>query len=388
MFTIKRKLPKSDESKVKRRPIDWERILHVPETVRLAQSVVPSMPSVSAMAEFASIELQEWRDLGMIRGEDEPRQQHSLDSHPQILQPMLSSPITGFDEIRFSQTIEPEYVYEEKFDGERMLCFVRNGDDVYNAVFYSRTLKPLKFPYRIPLKPGHRDCILDGELVFLDPDTKLTIPICDTGDRRLLHKQYRVFDIQMLDGEYTHDRPLLERKRLLTKVLDSSDHVALVEFHDVLSREQLISAFDHVIAEGGEGLILKRTRDCYMAGLRKWIKLKELHINGRKLEFELYVNRMLYDKNNILSVLECGYFEDNNAFRRVCLVSSGLDAKTRTRIRRLSVNWGSFEPRALVVTIIADKITKNGSLRHPVFYRIRDDLSGCRIEIDPRLLVS
>lgn len=371
---------------MKRRPVDWERILHVPETVRLAQSVASSsMPSASVMAELASTELREWQDLGMIREDNEPRRQYSLTSHPQILQPMLSSPITGFDEIRFGQT--SEYVYEEKFDGERMLCFVKSGDDVDNAVFYSRTLKPLKFPYRIPLLPGHRDCILDGELVFLDPETKSTIPICDTGDRRLLHKQYRVFDIQMLDGEYTQDRPLLERKRLLTEVLGSSDHVALVEFHEVLSREQLISAFDHVIAEGGEGLILKRTRDCYMAGLRKWIKLKELHINGRKLEFDLYVNRMLYDKNNILSVLECGYFEDNNAFRRVCLVSSGLDTKTRTRIRRLSANWGSFEPRSLVVTIIADKITKNGSLRHPVFYRIRDDLSGCLIEIDPRLLV-
>lgn len=374
MFTIKRK---SGAGRVKRLVSRKDYTLHVSELTRL--EATHRMPSLTAMRSLVEREHSEAQELGMIGGEPDPR--YATDLTPNILRPMLSAPVADLSSVRFDRPL----IYEEKYDGERMLCFVRDPDSIGGAEFYSRTLKPLTFPFKIPLTEHHGNCILDGELVFLD-ELGQVVPICDTGNRSVLYKQYRVFDVQMVNGEYVHDRPLHERKHLLEMVLRPSKNVTITPYHSVESLDKLTEAFDHVTEANGEGLIVKRLDECYASGCRRWIKLKSLHINGRKLEFDLYVDRMLRDKNGIFSVLECGYYADDDSFVRVCSVSSGLSTKSRTQLRRMSCD-GRFAPRQVAVTIVADKVTRNGSLRHPIFMRVRNDLAGA-LQVDPSLFRS
>lgn len=387
MFIVKRNGQKRPRPQASRHVVvDWERILRVPETARLQRSL-PARPCSEAMRHLAQQELAELHDLGMINVPPPAEEvlRYSRAFKPAVLKPMLAKPIHDFEELR----LDGEYLYEEKFDGERMLCFVRNCDDVGEAECYSRTLKPIRFPFKIPLNPNYGNCIFDGELVFLDSETEEVVPICDTGNRGALVKQFRVFDVQMINGEYVTDRPLIERKQLLSAALSSSQHVRVVEHNGpVCTPEEIFDAFNRTVARNGEGLIVKRSDEQYAPGNRDWIKIKELHLVGRKLEFDLYVDRIVRDKNGILSVLECGYYDEKREFRKVCSVSSGLDSKNRTSIRRMSHENGKFQPYQLVVTIVADKITKRGSLRHPIFTRIRNDLSGVdrpAVDVDPRL---
>lgn len=286
-----------------------------------------------------------------------------------------------------------EYVYEEKFDGERLLAVVPlNTTTEVHALFYSRALKrqaTSTFPHEIRLKPEQRhDCMLDGELVYIDPKTGQTIPVCDTGRRACLRVEYRVFDILYVDGRPVYYKPLEERKRLLSEALVETEHVRLVGSRPVTSLDQLWNAFDEVVDErGGEGLMLKRKNEVYRPGERGWLKMKPLHIEGRREEFDLMLHRLLPDKNGVANVLECGYYDEHGTFRLVCRLSSGIDSTARHQLRMLTDETTGLFKGPIVATVLADKITEQRrSLRHPVFHRLRLDLDDVSFRVDPRLL--
>lgn len=274
-----------------------------------------------------------------------------------------------------------EYLCEEKFDGERLLTIVPlNTTVTVRAQFYSRALKRQAnsvFPHEIRLQPEQRhDCMLDGELVYVDPKTERPIAVCDTGRRACLRVEYRVFDILYVDGHPVYCKPLAERKRLLNESLVETEHVKIVPYRTVDSVERLWAMFDEVVNDrnGGEGLMLKRKNEEYRPGERAWTKMKSLHIVGRREEFDLWLHRLLPDKNGIANVLECGYYDENGEFRLICRTSSGIDSTTRHQLRMLTNEQGYFE-RPTMATIVADKITEQRrSLRHPIFHRLRLDL--------------
>lgn len=292
-------------------------------------------------------------------------------------QPMLANVL---DLKRLETYCRGEYLWEEKFDGERLLTVVplNTTIEVY-AQFYSRALKRQAnsvFPHEIRLQPEQRhDCMLDGELVFIDPDSGRPVAICDTGRRARLRVEYRVFDILYVDGHPVYCKPLEERKRLLREVLIETEHVRIAPASTVDSVEQLWNVFDSVVVERqGEGLMLKRRDEVYRPGERAWLKMKPLHIEGRREEFDLRLHRLLPDKNGVGNVLECGHYDEDGTFRLVCRTSSGIDSTTRHQLRMLTDESGYFK-RPTVATIVADKITEQRrSLRHPVFHRLRLDL--------------
>lgn len=265
------------------------------------------------------------------------------------------------------------YVYEEKFDGERMLATIcRNS----KTQLYTRRLTPSNiFRYTINLTENTSSCVVDGELVYLNEFDKI-IPICDTGNRARCKIQYKIFDIQWLNGTNVAGRSLIERKKLLAQAIMPSDNVKIVEFHECINLEQTMKAFESITIDGsGEGLILKLKDEPYVADSRKWIKLKSLHINRNKEEYELFAGRFMCDKNGIRSILECGYFDSDDRFVHVTNVSSGINADKRTQLNLLVDPLTGIFHRRIVVTLHADKITAtNRSLRHPCLNRIRHDL--------------
>lgn len=309
----------------------------------------------------------------------------SMGSWAKPAEPMLAKPVTDPKLINFVKNV---FICEEKFDGERMFAVV----DGSNCTYHSRSLKPFNnaFPHNVELNREYDRCIFDGELVFLDDDDSL-IPICDTGNRMSLKKQYRVFDIQTINGYAIHFLPLRERKRLLRECLRETEYVKISKYVYAESLEKTMQQFEYVATEcNGEGLILKRYDEPYLPGVRGWLKLKSLHIKGRKKEFDLFAHRAIPDKNGLFSILECGYYaKDEEKFIKVCRVSSGINDKTRIQIRQLVKNLdGYFEHKQVIVTIVADKITKKRSLRHPIFRRFRFDLLSKDINLDPALITN
>lgn len=357
MFAIKRKLSKIRNSTSRRRP--YYR-LPSEEKICVKQEIsTNNMPSIS---QFQTVKVETCDDTSHI---------NSITITP--LLPMLAKPVDP-NLIDFTK-----YIYEEKYDGERMLAVVY--DNSKPSTFYTRTLKISNiFKYKITLRENVKNCIFDGELVYLNDEKKI-VPICDTGVRGALKLQYRIFDIQVMNGLSVTYKSLLERKQLLSQCIVEDSNVVLSKYRSCVDQTTTMSVFDAVVNGGGEGLMLKDTTEHYVSNSRLWIKLKSLHINSRKEEFELYAHRLLKDKNGVPNIIECGYYDKNDKFVQITKVSSGIDSKKRTMLKLLSDSTsGKFKNR-VIVTIIADKITNSKSLRHPSLFRIRTDIDT--ISVDP-----
>lgn len=285
-------------------------------------------------------------------------------STPQL--PMLANP----KDPNLIENIS-EYVYEEKFDGERMLAVVWNSA---RKKCFTRTLQQSNiFKHNITLKSDFTMCIFDGELVYLDKFDRL-VPICDTGARRTLKVQYRVFDIQMMNGECVHHKPLLQRKKLISECLNTDEFVQISKFTECDTLDKTMAAFHSVCSAGGEGLMLKHINGHYVPNRREWIKVKSLHLKFNRDEYELYAYRFKDDKNGVRNILDCGYFDGDNNYIHVSNVSSGINNELRNRLKLMSDPVTGLFIQKVIVTIVADKITTHKSLRHPSLYRIRTDI--------------
>lgn len=282
--------------------------------------------------------------------------------------PMLAHPM---DPKRLTDL--SEYVYEEKFDGERMIAMVF---DNRTKKCFTRTLKVSNiFKNGIILADGYSNCIFDGEVVYMNDEGKI-VAICDTGIRSALRMQYKIFDVQMVNGENVMHKPLIERKHLLEKCIVPSEFVTISKMYKCTTLEKLMQEFNKVCDDNGEGLMLKHSRECYSPNRRVWIKLKKMHLKENREEFELFAHQFKRDKNGIFNILDCGYYDSSDNYKHVTNVSSGINAEKRNYMRLLiDENTGMFRAKT-IVTIIADKITANKSLRHPSLLKIRNDLDG------------
>ena len=142
----------------------------------------------------------------------------------------------------------PEWVFERKFDGIRLLAFKRGGD----VRLLSRNRLPQHLPgvagavARLPVE----DVILDGELTWAGGAS------------------YQVFDVMWLDGRDLTNLPLVERRALLEALALPPPLHLVGSLH---GDDPWITA----CREGWEGVIAKR-RDSRYEQRRSphWLKMK------------------------------------------------------------------------------------------------------------------
>src|SRR5216110_1776052 len=121
--------------------------------------------------------------------------------------------------------IGPEWIFERKFDGIRLLAFKRGSD----VQLFSRNRLPQHLPgiaAAVAALPA-REAILDGEL---------------TWDGRTYH----VLDLLWIDGGETMSRPLVERRELLSRLPLRPPLAHVEELHD--SGE--VTPFERAAREG------------------------------------------------------------------------------------------------------------------------------------------
>jgi bifunctional non-homologous end joining protein LigD len=253
----------------------------------------------------------------------------------------------------------PEWVFERKFDGIRLLAF-RNGDEV-------RLLSRNQLPQNCPpvaaaiAKIDAREVILDGELTWGHAGVS-----------------YHVFDVPWLDGDLTS--LALDERRLVLERLALSPPLEVVER---LSREK---PWEQACSEGWEGVVAKR-RDSRYEHRRSphWLKMK------CEASQELVVGGFTDPQGGRvgLGALLVGHFEGED-FVFAGKVGTGFDTKLLLSLReqlnaleipkapftkavglpRLRAHWVRPE---IVVQVAFIQWTGHGKLRHARFLRLRND---------------
>jgi bifunctional non-homologous end joining protein LigD len=252
----------------------------------------------------------------------------------------------------------PEWVFERKYDGIRLLAF-RKGRDV-------RLLSRNQLPQNLPsvrdaiLTLDARELIIDGELAWS----------CD---------RYHVFDVLWLDGRDLTGLPLMERLKILKSLRLRAPLRRVAQLTDD-------EPWERACAEGWEGVIAKR-RDSKYEHRRSphWLKMKceasqELVVGGFT---EPQGSRVGY------GALLVGYYDGGDfVFAGKVGTSQGTKELLAMRARldkleipkspftrakglpRLRAHWAKPE---IVVQVSFIEWTKHDKLRHSRLIAIRSD---------------
>ena len=177
----------------------------------------------------------------------------------------------------------PDYVGEIKSDGERIGVEIDNEGKI--TIWNRRGFKKnTSFPEVIEAvkQLELKDTILDGELVM--PSAKGNDNRIDIIRRSHIKNQrmidylskknpltYRVFDIIRLNGINLMDEPLLARKYYLKELLKDEKTLEYVGYETDTK-----ALWEKVLAEGLEGLVMKKKDSIYEGERRssQWLKLK------------------------------------------------------------------------------------------------------------------
>ncbi|HJV28183.1 MAG TPA: non-homologous end-joining DNA ligase [Aromatoleum sp.] len=310
-------------------------------------------------------------------------------SMPAKLSPMLAE--TG--EAPFSN---PDWLWEPKLDGYRVLAFVSGEGAEMRVKLLSRRGLDLTatFPRLAAELHGQAaDMILDGELVAFDAAGR---PSFNALQNRVQLKTERdiaaadrttpvvfcCFDLLHFAGVDLRGAPYRDRRRYLSQCLLPSPLLQLV--HVAEDGEALQSA---ALASGFEGVIGKRKDSRYEAGRRSrsWLKIKATQSG------EFVVGGYTRGKGSRapLGSLLIGYW-DGKALRYASHVGSGFDATTleqvRARLESLRTDVCPFAEKPelngpttwvgpeMVVEVQFQEWTEDGSLRVPIFLRVREDI--------------
>jgi bifunctional non-homologous end joining protein LigD len=169
-----------------------------------------------------------------------------------------------------------DWIYEVKFDGYRALAF-KTGSEVQ---LFSRNRKLFNNNYPVlvdALKSLKSEFIIDGEITALDQNGGSSFQLLQSyGFRSEIPLVYYAFDLLSLDGTDLRSRPLVERRKLLAKLLKKAPQ-------NIKFSEELQGSTDELLQVARqfklEGLTAKRPNSPYESGRRSgaWVKMKLTH---------------------------------------------------------------------------------------------------------------
>jgi ATP-dependent DNA ligase len=283
--------------------------------------------------------------------------------------------------------LEKEYlISERKMDGSRYVLYL-NGCPYERQKTTPNTLlsrrpssvdgklvdKSLNAPHITSIHySGLEGTVLDGEIMadnFGDTNSIMnSSPALATQKQNEQGKvKYFAFDILSFRGTDVRGLPLAKRRKVLEEVVRRMNNEHVIPIEQFSSNH--IDRFNEIVAEGGEGIIVKDLRMGYGVGWSKFKKSTDISciVTGYKegngkysgqvgaLAISVYFNGKL---------LEVGF-------------ASGFDDKLRADMSR---DFERYKGR--VVDIFAQEISKDNRLRHPTFHRFRDDYAevDCTLE--------
>ena len=289
---------------------------------------------------------------------------------PFRVQPMLATLVAEpFD--------RPGWVYEEKYDGDRMLAYKEGA----RVVLLSRNGKDHtgRFPEIAAaiarLRPA--TLVLDGEVVVFD---RKQVSRFQLLQQRSGEPLYAVFDCLFVDGKDLRHEPLSARRAALEEVVSPK---GVLLFSRRLAANGL-AAYKIARRRGYEGLVAKDLSSHYVGKRsRLWLKVK-VH---QEDEFVIVGYTSPEGARKYFGALLLGAYE-HGKLHYVGKVGTGFDART------LAALYQRFQPLVsskttlvdpprereitylrpqLIAQICYQELTADRKLRQPVYLGLRDD---------------
>ena len=166
---------------------------------------------------------------------------------------------------------DPDWVFEDKFDGFRMVAEIRRG----RVALYSRNGKIISHSYvevAKALEGVKADAVIDGELVAIGKDGVSHFQLLQNALRHEAKLLYCAFDLMFAAGEDLRALPLLERKKRLKALLPRHKLIAFSNHRKGGGTKFFAQAeLGHL-----EGIMAKRADSPYASGRRTadWLKVK------------------------------------------------------------------------------------------------------------------
>jgi bifunctional non-homologous end joining protein LigD len=280
-----------------------------------------------------------------------------------------------------------EWLYEIKTDGYRAQVHIRDG----KVTVYTRNGHDWTNEFgaiaTAAAKLEIHDAILDGEATVLGSTGAADFQALrrELGQKRSSRLLFYAFDVLWLDGQDLRARPLIERKKLLQRILKHAPKaLSYVDHFD----DEGQRVFEHACRMHLEGLVAKRKDAPYRSARQEsWIKLKcvksdtfpiiafveKLGAKPRRIA-SLYLGRREGDRLLYAGKAQSGYTLPLAQELRERLDPLMTDASPLTvPVHKPKATW--VEPLALA-EIEFSGVTDDGLLRAPVFKGLRDDLAA------------
>lgn len=279
-----------------------------------------------------------------------------------------------------------KWLHEIKFDGYRLMTFIRNGK--VRLVTRGQQNWTDKLPNIVDaLQALHlEDCILDGEIVALDNEGRSNFQRLQNAIHKSVSDSliYFIFDIIYYAAYDLSAVSLIERKQFLKQLLNNaSDSQIRYSDHVIGKGEQV---FKNACELGLEGIISKARDSQYVQKrTRDWLKIKcnksqEFVILGytKPRGARRYFGSLLlgvYNKDKKLQY--CGHvgtgFNESSLkmiydLLKPNVINNSPFAKHSPNVR--GVSWVKPE---LLAEVEYTEWTKEGVLRHPSFKGLRND---------------
>ncbi len=294
---------------------------------------------------------------------------------------------------------------ENKYDGERVQVH-KNEDEV---VLFSRRQEVItaQYPDVVELVKKHvkaKTCVMEGECVAIDPSTGKMRPFQELMRRRrktdIEATQAEVpvalffFDILYVDGKDVTSLPMLKRRKLMERIVETTDRVHLTVAELTDDPERLQAIFEESIGSGHEGVIAKAIHkdSTYQAGSRSWlwIKLKVSYMEGLADSADLVIVGAIHGRGKRTglygAILASAYDIDSDTYPTVCKIGTGFTdemlAEFKERLDEHKVAQKNpkvisdieadvwFEPIE-VIEVLGDEITLSPT--HPAGRKILKD---------------
>ena len=281
-------------------------------------------------------------------------------------------------------TSDDGWAYEIKWDGHRTLAHVNaTGTRLQTTSGHDSTAR---WPEVATIGDSVHaaSAILDGEMLVIGEDGRPSFDLVQRRDPARHPAMFHTFDVLSIDGTDTIALPYIDRRTLLTQMLDSGDHWAIPAHHVGGGAELLAATVDQQL----EGLIAKRLDSSYRPGSRSkdWLKIKnrirtEVLIGGftagtgaRSSTFgALLVGIPEGDRLRFAGGVGTGFTQRTleqmiRRFRPLVTGTCPFDPTPPAAIRR-TATW--VQPELSAVVEIAE-FTNDGNVRHASFVELAE----------------
>lgn len=280
---------------------------------------------------------------------------------------------------------DKEYIYELKLDGIRCIAYI----DTNSVVLQNKRFRDLTeiYPELSEVnKCVKKKVILDGELVVLTdgkPDFYALQKRSLMGDKfkislaaRKKPVQFVAYDILYCDGNVLTDKPLMERKEILSKEIAEKNNLSVSRYIE----KDGIAFFNLAKQEELEGIVAKKKDGKYHIGkrTRDWIKIKVMQ------DEDLLILGYQPDDDGNVKDLILGYYDEQDKLQCRGKVYLGISKEEKKVIleyaKRNKLNKPWFEKYKEAIWIKPELIgtahfmheTENGGMRQPVWKGLRE----------------